>query len=84
MIEKCAIVTVLALTLDLEYLAVGTSILTLIIFAAVNAALLRVKYIRLTAPENTFIVPAIFPVLGILSIAGIAVAMLGYAPGLSP
>ena len=79
-----AIVTVLALTLDLEYLAVGTSILTLIIFAAVNAALLRVKYIRLTAPENTFIVPAIFPVLGILSIAGIAVAMLGYAPGLSP
>ena len=77
------IVVMLTLTLDLENLAAATSFLTLIIFAAVNAALLRIKYIHRIAPENVFRVPAIFPVLGIISIAGIAVFILGYAPGMS-
>lgn len=79
-----AAVIVLALTLDLERLAAATSLLTLIVFGAVNAALLRIKHIHRAVPDDAFLVPAIFPVLGILSIAGIAVFMLVYAPGVSP
>ena len=79
-----AAVILLTLTLDLERLAAATSLLTLIVFGTMNVALLRIKYIHRTVPENTFLVPAIFPVLGILSIAGIAVFILGYAPDISP
>jgi len=78
-----AAVILLSLTLDLERLAAATSLLTLIVFATVNAALLRIKHLQRAVPDDTFLVPAIFPVLGILSIAGIAVFMLGYAPGIS-
>lgn len=78
-----AAVILLSLTLDLERLAAATSLLTLIVFGTVNAALLRIKHIQRAVSDDTFLVPAIFPVLGILSIAGIAVFMLGYAPGVS-
>ncbi|MFT7572043.1 MAG: APA family basic amino acid/polyamine antiporter [Paracoccaceae bacterium] len=73
-----AIVVVLTLTLDLENLAVATSFLTLIIFAAVNAALLWMKHTRGDGPAGTFHVPAIVPVFGILTIAGIGVFALGF------
>lgn len=80
-----AIIVVLTLTLELENLALATSFLTLVIFAAVNAALLRVKQTRSRGPDGTFRVPAIVPVLGILSIIGIGVFALGYSPaGLPP
>lgn len=74
------IVAVLTLTLDLENLAAATSYVTLIVFAAVNAALLCVKQRRGTALAGTFRVPAIVPVLGILTIIGVGLFALGYAP----
>lgn len=77
----CAVIIItLTLTVDLENLAVATSFLTLIIFAVVNAALIRVKQTQGRLPEAAFSVPTIVPVLGILSIAGISIFLLGYLP----
>jgi amino acid transporter len=61
----------LALFFDLEGLAETTSRFTLLIFAAVNAALVAVK-LREKAPSPGFTVPMIVPVIGTLLCLGFA------------
>lgn len=65
--------------------SLSLGLLTLVVLADVNAALLRVKQTQSRGPDGTFRVPAIVPVPGILSIIGIGVFALGYSPtGLPP
>lgn len=61
-----ATVTVLALTLPLVRLAEAASVITLLIFALVNAALWRIK-VRDAAPEGLWRVPLWVPVIGFFS-----------------
>ncbi len=55
----------LALTFPIEGLAEASSRITLIIFAFVNAALLKLKSGRSAAPAGVFVVPAWVPALGL-------------------
>jgi len=59
-------VTILAVTLPLVRLAEATSVITLCIFALVNAALWRIKA-RGPAPEGLWTVPLWVPVVGFFS-----------------
>jgi basic amino acid/polyamine antiporter, APA family len=59
-----AAVMMLAIIFPLEGLADMTSRLTLIIFALVNAALVRLKQKNLSVPSNAFIVPILVPIAG--------------------
>jgi basic amino acid/polyamine antiporter, APA family len=54
----------LAIIFPLQGLADMTSRLTLIIFALVNAALVRLKQKTLSVPSNAFIVPILVPIAG--------------------
>lgn len=60
-----AAVMVLALAFPIEGLAEASSRITLIIFAFVNAALLKLKIDGLTAPADVFVAPAWVPALGL-------------------
>ena len=60
-----AAVLVLALAFPIEGLAEASSRITLIIFAFVNAALLKLKVDRLPASAGTFGVPTWVPALGL-------------------
>jgi basic amino acid/polyamine antiporter, APA family len=69
-----AIVLVLALFLPLDQLADWASQLTLILFALVNAALVRLKMKETKPPENVFLVPAWVPWGGVVSTLGVLIA----------
>ncbi|MEM9566612.1 MAG: amino acid permease, partial [Actinomycetota bacterium] len=58
-----ALVAVLAVSVELEWLARLTSATTMIVFATVNAALIVIK--RRDGPTPTFQVPAWVPVIGL-------------------
>lgn len=62
-----AIILVLALCIPLERLAETTSMLTLTIFALVNAALVRLKLKGQAPPNGGFTVPLWVPVFGFLA-----------------
>lgn len=62
-----ALVLGLALFVDLEFLAELTSQIILIVFALVNAALIRVKLRGVAAPAGTFTVPLIVPAIGVVT-----------------
>lgn len=68
------IVLVLALFLPLDRLADWASQLTLILFALVNAALVRLKMKETRPPENVFLVPAWVPWGGVVSTLGVLIA----------
>jgi amino acid transporter len=59
-------VLVLALVAPIEPLARITSTVLLLVFATVNAALLRIKLRRTATPEGTFHVPAWVPAAGLV------------------
>jgi len=63
----CAIVLTLALAFPLEGLAEMTSRITLVVFALVNVALIRLKLGGKPAPDGVFIVPLPVPVAGLLA-----------------
>jgi amino acid transporter len=56
----------LAVAFPIEGLAEATSRLTLVVFAFVNAALIKLKLDRVPAPPGAFIVPAWVPVAGLV------------------
>jgi amino acid transporter len=60
-----AAVLALALAFPIEGLAEASSRITLIIFAFVNAALLKLKIDRVAGPPGAFIAPAWVPALGL-------------------
>jgi basic amino acid/polyamine antiporter, APA family len=62
---------VLAVAFPIEGLAEATARLSLLIFAFVNAALLKLKIARVAAPAGTFVVPAWVPVAGLLTSLGL-------------
>jgi amino acid transporter len=70
-LEATALVVVLTLLLavvfPIEGLAEATARLSLVIFAFVNAALIKLKIDRVAAPPGAFVVPAWVPVAGLLS-----------------
>jgi amino acid transporter len=57
----------LAVVFPIEGLAEATARLSLLIFAFVNAALIKLKLDRVTPPPDAFVVPAWVPVAGLLS-----------------
>ena len=67
-----AIVTVLTLSLDIEWLARVTSTVTMAVFISVNASLIGVK--RKDGPTTSFMVPFWVPILGIVASVGMFVA----------
>ena len=60
-----AAVLALALAFPIEGLAEASSRITLIIFAFVNAALLKLKIDRVAGPADAFMAPAWVPALGL-------------------
>ena len=70
-------VLILAIAFPLERLAETTSYLTLVIFAAVNAALVRLKQRGIAAPSGCFTVPLWVPMTGfVLCLALMFVSVL--------
>lgn len=79
-IAFCAVVVIgLALSLNLEHLAIVTSSLTLFVFAAVNAALLRLRMLDHTPAHTGFRIPLIVPVMAIGSIATLVILELYFS-----
>lgn len=71
-IIACALVViVLSISLPLENLALATSYLTLLIFVAVNAALLKLKRKPASHTHRGFVVSPLVPVLAIASIGAL-------------
>ncbi len=66
------LITVLTLSLDIEWLARLTSAVTMAVFISVNASLIRIK--RKDGPTTTFSVPAWVPVVGIVASVGMFIA----------
>jgi hypothetical protein len=58
--------SVLAIFLDLTFLASATSYLILIIFSLVNTSLIRIKLFRRKRKKGVFTVPALVPVMGLI------------------
>src|SRR6185369_9009641 len=72
-----ALVIVLALTVSLERLAESTSLATLVVFALVNLALLRLRHRRVRSPGPHVRVPVWVPAAGLTTcLAIIASAFL--------
>lgn len=74
-IGGAVVVTVLAVGLDLEWLARLTSAVTMAIFITINAALIMIK--RQDGPTGTFQVPDWIPFVGIVAASGMFLAELG-------
>lgn len=73
-----AVVMALALLASLETLAEWTSVATLVVFATVNVALLKLKLRGEASPRSHVSVPVWIPVAGLVcSLAMIAAALLG-------
>jgi len=74
----CAVVIIgLAFTVNLEKLAVAASVLTLFVFMAVNAALLRFRFKHSATYHGGFRIPVVLPLLAIASIAFLLLVQLG-------
>lgn len=73
-----ALVLALSMAAPLEHLADLTSRLTLVVFAAVNAALALLKLRGEPPPEGAFVVPTAVPVLGTLFCLALLAAGLVY------
>lgn len=71
-----AVVVVLALVGEVAALASATSLLLLMVFCIVNAALIVLKY-RPGEARGHFEVPAVVPLLGVLCCGGLIAARLG-------
>lgn len=71
-----AIVIGLTLSLNLENLAIVTSSLTLFVFVAVNAALIRLRISQPNAGHAGFRVPLIVPLLAIAAIGALVMMQL--------
>ncbi len=69
-----AAVLVLALAFPIEGLAEASSRITLIIFAFVNAALLKLKIDRVAGPADAFMAPAWVPALGLATSSALLVS----------
>lgn len=69
-----ALVLVFALLLPLERLAEWTSRITLVLFALVNLALVRIKLGERQPPAGVYVAPRWVPVLGALSCLGFLLA----------
>jgi basic amino acid/polyamine antiporter, APA family len=61
----------LAIAVPMEGLAEATARLSLVIFAFVNAALLKIKIDHVPPPPRAFVVPAWAPVAGLLTSVGL-------------
>lgn len=71
------LVMALAVSFPLERLAESTSVATLVVFALINAALLRLRHKRVRSQEIHVSVPIWFPAAGLVaSVAMIATALL--------
>ena len=66
------LVTLLTLSLDIEWLARLTSAVTMAVFISVNASLIRIK--RRYGPTTSFSVPMWVPMVGIVASVGMFVA----------
>ena len=81
-LEATAIVGALALVLavlfPIESLAETVSRLTLVVFALVNAALLKLKIDQVVAPPGAFVVPRWIPVLGLATSLGLLLSEFAY------
>ena len=64
-VAGAVLVALLAVTIDLEWLARLTSATTLAIFATINASLVMIK--RKDGPTTTFQVPAWVPIVGVVT-----------------
>lgn len=77
-LESTAVVSglilVFALLLELTMLARVASAIILVIFTAVNAALLKIKLTEGAPPEGTFIVPVWVPVVGTITCVALLVS----------
>ncbi len=73
-----AIALVLSVLAPIESLAEMASRLTLIIFAFVNAALVKIKIDGIAAPAGAFTVPSWVPVAGVLTSLGLLACDLAY------
>ena len=72
-----ALVIILALTVSFEWLAEGTSLATLVVFALVNLALLRLRHRRVHSHGPHVSVPIWVPAAGLATcVAMIASALL--------
>lgn len=72
-------IAVLALSGALGPLAIAASIVTLLVFAMVNAALLGVRHKRMTLPDDGFRAPVWAPWLGLAASLAVAVGAIGAA-----
>ncbi len=70
------LILVFAVLLDITVLAKAASAIILIIFASVNAALLKLKLTESTSPEGVFRVPFWVPVTGVISCVALLVSEL--------
>jgi amino acid transporter len=81
-LEATAIVVsltlVLAVLFPIESLAEAVSRLTLVVFALVNAALLKLKADRIAAPTGAFVVPMWIPALGLATSLGLLLGEFAY------
>ncbi len=73
-----AIVSILAFSGDIAELASATSLLLLLVFALMNAALIVLK-LRKSEPRGQFEIPVFIPFLGCLVCAALIVSRLGSA-----
>jgi amino acid transporter len=73
-----AVTLILAATFPIEGLAEATARLSLVIFAFVNAALIKLKMDRTPAPAGAFAVPVWVPVAGLITSLGLLLG--GLAP----
>jgi len=71
-----ALTLVLAVGFPIEGLAEATARLSLVIFAFVNAALIKLKLDRVAAPAGVFVVPLWVPVAGLITSVGLLLSAL--------
>ncbi len=71
-----ALTLVLAVVFPIEGLAEATARLTLVIFALVNSALIKLKSDRVPAAAGAFVVPAWVPVAGLITSLGLLLSEL--------
>ncbi len=66
----------LALAVPFEWLASGTSIATLVVFAIVNLSLLRVRFLRVQSSSPHVTIPIWMPTVGLLTCVGMVLTGL--------
>ena len=71
-----ALTLLLAVVFPIEGLAEATARLSLVVFAFVNAALIKMKIDRVPAPPGAFVVPGWVPVAGLVTSLGLLLSEL--------